>query len=71
MATNSELEFVRYLRPGDLLESATVLDAVSGRKTTGLGRGFFITWVTTYSCVNGDAPGEEVGRQSFRNNITT
>jgi uncharacterized protein len=66
LATNSELEFVRYLRPGDLLESATVLDAVSERKTTGLGRGFFITWVTTYRCVNGDAPGEVVGRQSFR-----
>jgi acyl dehydratase len=66
LATNSELEFVRYLRPGDLLESATVLDAVSERKTTGLGRGFFITWVTTYRCLNGDSPGEVVGRQSFR-----
>jgi uncharacterized protein len=66
LATNSELEFVRYLRPGDLLESATTLDSVSERKTTGLGRGFFITWVTTYRCLNGDAPGEVVGRQTFR-----
>jgi acyl dehydratase len=66
LATNSELEFVRYLRPGDVLESATTLDSVSERKTTGLGRGFFITWVTTYRCVNGDAPGEVVGRQTFR-----
>jgi acyl dehydratase len=66
LATNSELEFVRYLRPGDVLESATVLDAVSERKTTGLGRGFFITWVTTYRCLTGASPGEVVGRQTFR-----
>ena len=31
--------------------------SVSERKTTGLGRGFFITWVTTYRCVNGDCAG--------------
>ncbi len=66
LATNSELEFVRYLRPGDVLESATVLDSVSERKTTGLGRGFFITWVTTYRCLSADLAGEVVGRQTFR-----
>ncbi len=67
LATNSELEFVRYLRPGDLLESATVLDAVSERKTTGLGRGLFITWVTTYRCLGArGSSGEVVGRQTFR-----
>jgi acyl dehydratase len=66
LATNSELEFVRYLRPGDLLESSTKLDSVSERKTTGLGRGFFITWVTTYRSLTSDADGEVVGRQSFR-----
>ena len=66
LATNSELEFVRYLRPGDVLESSTKLDAVSERKTTGLGRGFFITWVTTYRCVNAGGEDEVVGRQTFR-----
>jgi acyl dehydratase len=67
LATNSELEFVRYLRPGDRLESSTKLDSVSDRKTTGLGRGFFITWVTTYRALAEDGtPGEVVGGQTFR-----
>ena len=62
LATNSELEFERYLRPGDRLESSTVLEDISERKTTALGTGYFVTWVTTYSA--GD--GEVVGRQRFR-----
>jgi len=62
LATNSELEFVRYLRPGDLLHTSTELESISSRKTTGLGQGFFVTWVTTYAT----ADGEIVGRQLFR-----
>jgi acyl dehydratase len=62
LATNSELEFVRYLRPGDHLESSTLLEAISERKTTALGQGYFVTWVTTYT----DRQGEAVGRQRFR-----
>jgi acyl dehydratase len=62
VATNSELEFERYLRPGERLRSATVLEAISDRKTTSLGPGYFVTWVTTYS--NGQD--EVVGRQRFR-----
>ena len=62
LATNSELEFERYLRPGDVLESAASLESISERKTTGLGRGYFVTWVTTYT----DAAGDVVGRQRFR-----
>ncbi len=62
LATNSEFEFDRYLQPGDLLESEGVLEAISERKTTGLGRGYFVTWLTTYT----DQHGEEVGRQRFR-----
>lgn len=62
LATNSELEFDRYLRIGDLLRSSTVLETVSERKTTGLGLGYFVTWVTEYA----DADGESVGRQRFR-----
>lgn len=61
-ATNSELEFERYLKPGDLLSSSTVIESISAEKTTALGKGFFVTWVTTYS----DASGEVVGRQTFR-----
>jgi len=62
LATNSELEFERYLRPGDRLQSSTVLEDISNRKTTAIGRGYFVTWVTTYT----DGGGEVVGRQRFR-----
>jgi acyl dehydratase len=62
LATNSELEFERYLRLGDRLGATTVLEEMSERKTTALGQGYFVTWVTTYM----DARGEVVGRQRFR-----
>ncbi len=62
LATNSELEFVRYLRPGDHLHLTTELESISDRKTTALGQGYFLTWVTTYAT----AEGEVVGRQLFR-----
>ena len=61
LATNSELEFERYLRPGDALQVATEVESISNRKTTSLGEGYFLTWVTTYT--SGD---EVVGRQLFR-----
>ena len=61
LATNSELEFVRYLRPGDHLSTTNEVESISPKKTTGLGQGYFVTWVTTYRA--GD---EVVGRQSFR-----
>ena len=32
LATNSELEFERYLRPGDRLHSSTVLESISERR---------------------------------------
>jgi acyl dehydratase len=62
LATNSELEFERYLKPGDRLEAANELESISARKKTSLGQGYFVTWVTTYT--SGD--GEVVGRQLFR-----
>jgi hypothetical protein len=62
LATNSELEFDRYLRPGDLLSYQGVLEDVSEQKVTGLGRGYFVTWVTEYT----DETGAPVGRQRFR-----
>jgi acyl dehydratase len=61
LATNSELEFLRYLRPGDLLEISSEVESISNRKTTSLGSGYFVTWITTFRC--GD---EIVGRQLFR-----
>lgn len=62
LATNSELTFTRYLHLGDHLTSTTLFDDISEVKQTALGRGFFITWASTYT----DQNGEEVGRQSFR-----
>jgi acyl dehydratase len=62
LATNSELEFVRYLHLGDWLTSDAALESVSERKNTALGSGYFVTWVTTYT----DQDGAVVGRQRFR-----
>lgn len=61
LATNSELDFYRYLRPGDLLELDIVVDEISPKKKTSLATGYFVTWITTYRV--GD---EVVGRQLFR-----
>lgn len=62
LATNSEFEIYRYLKPGDHITSVMVIESVSERKQTRLGPGYFITWVTTYH----DQDGEAVGRQMFR-----
>jgi acyl dehydratase len=61
LATNSELEFARYLKPGEQLQVSTEVESISNRKTTSLGKGYFLTWVTTYT-----SAGEVVGRQLFR-----
>ncbi len=62
LATNSELEFLRYLRPGDELHATSALEAITERKTTGLGSGYFVTWMTLYYA----GRDELVGRQRFR-----
>ena len=40
---------MRYLKPGDRLHVTTELESISNRKTTGTGKGYFVTWVTTYT----------------------
>jgi acyl dehydratase len=62
LASNSEFEIERYLRPGDVISSTTVIESISDEKQTRIGRGHFVTWVTTYV----DAAGAVVGRQRFR-----
>jgi len=62
VATNSELEFDRYLRPGDHIQSESVLESISEKKATGLGVGYFVTMLITYSTLQG----EVIGRQKFR-----
>jgi uncharacterized protein len=61
LATNSEFEIDRYLKVGDVVSAETVLESVSPEKQTRLGKGRFITWVTTYT-----VDGERVGTQTFR-----
>jgi uncharacterized protein len=62
LATNSEFEILRYLRLGETITSAMVIESVSDLKKTRIGPGHFVTWVTTFR----DERGEVVGRQTFR-----
>jgi acyl dehydratase len=62
LATNSELEFDRPLRDGDILSSEVILTVISPRKKTGLGQGHFVTWTQEYV----DQHNNSVGRQTFR-----
>ena len=62
VATNSELEFERYLRLGDRLHANDGVRVGVRRKATARGVGYFVTWVTTYF----DDSDEVVGRQRFR-----
>jgi len=62
VAVNSELEIVRYLRPGDLLRNVQILEAVSDEKQTALGTGYFVTTRQRYETVDG----EHVGDLLFR-----
>ncbi|MEU9199460.1 OB-fold domain-containing protein [Streptomyces sp. NPDC048332] len=43
VATDSEQEYLRPLRPGDRITFDAVIEAVSERKTTKLGTGYFVT----------------------------
>lgn len=43
VATDCEQEYPRPLRPGDEVAFDTVIESVSGRKTTKLGTGYFVT----------------------------
>lgn len=61
VATDCEQEYLRPLRPGDRIAFDSVVESVSGPKTTKLGTGYF---VTTRTDVRVD--GEPVGTQRFR-----
>ncbi|WP_425245984.1 bifunctional MaoC family dehydratase N-terminal/OB-fold nucleic acid binding domain-containing protein [Streptomyces sp. NEAU-NA10] len=61
VATDCEQEYVRPLRPGDEVAFDSVIESVSGRKTTKLGTGYF---VTTRTDVRVD--GELAGTHRFR-----
>lgn len=62
VATNCEQEYVRYLRPGDVVTATTIIDSVSEEKSTALGPGHFFATLTTYT----DGSGELAGTQRLR-----
>lgn len=62
VAVNSELEFLRDVRLGELLSSTQTVDAISEEKQTGLGTGHFVT--SKY--LHHTADGEIVGHSLFR-----
>jgi uncharacterized OB-fold protein len=61
VATDCEQEYLRPLRPGDEITFDSMIESVSGRKTTKLGTGYF---VTTRMDIRAD--GELAGTHRFR-----
>lgn len=62
VATDTEQEFLRYLKPGDSVTSETRIESISEEKATGLGLGYFIVTRTTFQ----DQHSEDVGWLTFR-----
>lgn len=62
VATDSDLELVRDVVPGDHLSVEEVVESISPEKQTGLGIGRFVSTVKTYR----DASGEVVATQGWR-----
>ncbi|MET9819329.1 OB-fold domain-containing protein [Streptomyces sp. NPDC006355] len=61
VATDCEQEYLRPLRPGDRITFDSVIESVSGRKTTKLGTGYFVTTRTDIR-----ADGALAGTHRFR-----
>ncbi|MEU3267743.1 bifunctional MaoC family dehydratase N-terminal/OB-fold nucleic acid binding domain-containing protein [Streptomyces bacillaris] len=61
VATDCEQEYLRLLRPGDLITYDSVIESVSPRKTTKLGTGYFVT-----TRMDVRANGEPAGTHRFR-----
>ncbi|MBI2168126.1 MAG: OB-fold domain-containing protein [Actinobacteria bacterium] len=62
VATNSEQEYARYLRPGDVVTFQSHVESIVGPKQTALGEGYFITTLEESL----DQDGEVVGTTRFR-----
>lgn len=62
VATNSEHDYIRYLKLGETLHQSGRLTEVSEEKATALGTGHFVTTVTEYT----NEAGEVVGSMTFR-----
>jgi hypothetical protein len=62
LAVGSEFEILRHLRLGEIISASNIVESISEEKETRLGRGHFVTWLTTYTTDDG----EIVGTQRFR-----
>ena len=62
VATNTEQEYIRYLKLGDRVRAITRIESISEQKATGLGLGYFIDTRTTFT----DQNDEEIGWLTFR-----
>ena len=62
VATDTEQEYTRYLRPGDQVTAETTIESISEEKATALGIGYFVVTRTVFTDQNGD----EVGWMTFR-----
>lgn len=62
VATDSELDFVREVVPGDEITVEEIVDAIGPEKETGLGTGRFVTTIKTYR----DGTGATVATQRWR-----
>ena len=62
VATDTQQEYARYLRPGDRITSETTIESISEEKVTALGVGYFIATRTVFR----DEGRQEVGRIDFR-----
>jgi uncharacterized OB-fold protein/acyl dehydratase len=62
VATNTEQEYTRYLRPGDEVTAETMIESISEQKSTGLGVGYFVVTRSTFT----NQEGEALGWMTFR-----
>jgi uncharacterized OB-fold protein len=68
VAVNSEQEYLRYPGHGELISYTSMLEAVSERKTTALGEGYFVTVLITFGASPAAAREsvETIGTMRFR-----
>jgi uncharacterized OB-fold protein len=62
VATNCDLEFERYLKPGETVVAKAVIESISEEKATALGIGYFVVTRTTFESQDGDVVGSMVFR---------
>ncbi|MGW9333605.1 FAS1-like dehydratase domain-containing protein [Bosea sp. NPDC055594] len=62
VATNSEQEYHRALRPGERVAASRTIEAISGEKSTRLGPGIFVTSTIEFSGEDGHIVGRQLHR---------